>query len=112
LDSLVARPGPDDGAGSGEIAHRRRAGGAPGGEVVKQEVASNVDVPYGGFPMVAMPGVLFTSFANAHDGYADFTDLDLATPDRLAALHHRHYGPANAVLAICGDVRTVRGQAA
>jgi zinc protease len=75
-------------------------------EVVKQEVSSNVDVPYGGFPMVAMPGVLFTSFANAHDGYADFTDLDVATPARLAALHQRHYGPANAVLAICGDVHT------
>jgi len=34
--------------------------------------------PYGGFPWLDMPPVAFRNWANAHNFYGDFADLDAA----------------------------------
>src|SRR5437660_6241106 len=49
-------------------------------DVVSEEIRLNVlDRPYGGFPWLWLPPVLYRGFANAHNGYGDFTDLNRAT---------------------------------
>src|SRR5262249_9674501 len=49
-------------------------------DVVKEEIRVNVlNRPYGGFPWLKLPPVMFDTFANAHDGYGSFTDLEAAT---------------------------------
>ena len=74
-------------------------------DVVKEEILVNVkNQPYGGFPWLYLPMALFTTFPNAHDAYGDFADLDAATLDDAAEFFDRYYAPANAVLAIAGDV--------
>ena len=48
--------------------------------MVKEEIRLNVlNRPYGGFPWMQLPPVLFDTFANAHNGYGDFVDLEQAT---------------------------------
>ena len=48
-------------------------------DVVKEEVRVNVlNQPYGGFPWLDMPPVAFRNWANAHNFYGDFADLDAA----------------------------------
>jgi predicted Zn-dependent peptidase len=47
--------------------------------------------------------VLFTSFANAHNGYGDFVDLNAATVADCAEFFDTFYAPGNAVLTVCGD---------
>src|SRR5829696_1135291 len=72
--------------------------------VVKEEIRVNVlNRPYGGFPWLLLPPVLFDSFANAHNGYGGFVDLESATVADAADFFHRYYAPANAVLAVAGD---------
>ncbi|PRZ38549.1 putative Zn-dependent peptidase [Antricoccus suffuscus] len=72
--------------------------------VVKEEIRVNVlNRPYGGFPWLAMPPVLFDTFANAHNGYGDFVDLETATVDDARAFFARYYAPGNAVLTVAGD---------
>ena len=72
--------------------------------VVKEEIRVNVlNRPYGGFPWLLLPPVLFDSFANAHNGYGDFVDLESATVSDAADFFDRYYGPANAVLCVAGD---------
>jgi zinc protease len=74
-------------------------------DVVKEEILVNVkNQPYGGFPWLYLPMALFTTFPNAHDAYGDFADLDAATLEDAADFFDRYYAPANAVLAIAGDV--------
>src|SRR5439155_15407868 len=74
-------------------------------DVVKEEILVNVkNQPYGGFPWLYLPMALFSTFPNAHDAYGDFNDLDAATLEDAAAFFDRYYAPANAVLAIAGDV--------
>jgi zinc protease len=74
-------------------------------DVVKEEILVNVkNQPYGGFPWLYLPMALFTTFPNAHDAYGDFADLDAATLEEAADFFDRYYAPANAVLAIAGDV--------
>jgi zinc protease len=74
-------------------------------DVVKEEILVNVkNQPYGGFPWLYLPMALFTTFPNAHDAYGDFADLDAATLEDAAAFFDRYYAPANAVLAVAGDV--------
>jgi predicted Zn-dependent peptidase len=51
-----------------------------------------------------IPPVLFESFANTHDGYGSFVDLEAATLEDAQSFFDRYYAPANAVLAIAGDV--------
>jgi zinc protease len=73
--------------------------------VVKEEIRVNVrNRPYGGFPWLAMPTVLFDTFPNAHDGYGSFEDLEAATPDDAWQFFDRYYAPANAVLCVVGDI--------
>ena len=72
--------------------------------VVKEEIRVNVmNRPYGGFPWLLLPPVLFDSFANAHNGYGDFVDLESATVADAADFFDRYYAPANAVLTVVGD---------
>ena len=45
--------------------------------MVKEEIRVNVlNRPYGGFPWILLPPVLFDTFPNAHDGYGDFAELE------------------------------------
>jgi zinc protease len=73
--------------------------------VVKEEIRVNVlNRPYGGFPWLELPPVLFDTFPNAHNGYGDFVDLESATVDDAADFFDRYYAPSKAVLAVAGDV--------
>jgi predicted Zn-dependent peptidase len=73
-------------------------------DVVKEEIRLNVlNRPYGGFPWILLPPVLFQTFPNAHNGYGDFTDLENATVDDCAAFFDTYYAPSNAVLTVAGD---------
>ena len=50
--------------------------------VVQNEIRVNVhNRPYGGFPWLSLPPVLYDTFANTHDGYGSFVDLESATLD-------------------------------
>ena len=72
--------------------------------VVKEEIRVNVmNRPYGGFPWLSLPPVMFDTFPNAHNGYGEFADLEAATVDDAAGFFRRHYTPANALLCITGD---------
>ena len=73
-------------------------------DVVSEEIRLNVlSRPYGGFPWIHLPPVLFDTFANAHDGYGAFEDLRAATVPDCADFFERYYTPANAVLTLAGD---------
>ena len=72
--------------------------------VVSEEIRLNVlNRPYGGFPWIQLPALMFDTFANAHNGYGDFIDLQAATVADCAEFFETYYTPANAVLTICGD---------
>jgi zinc protease len=74
-------------------------------DVVKNEIRVNVmNSPYGGFPWIFLPPVLFDTFANAHNGYGGFEDLESATTDDAKDFFRRYYAPSNAVLAVAGDL--------
>jgi predicted Zn-dependent peptidase len=76
-------------------------------DVVKEEIRVNVlNAPYGGFPWEFLPGVMFESFANAHDGYGSFEDLEAATIDDAIDFFDKYYAPGNAFLAVTGDTTT------
>ncbi len=75
--------------------------------VVQNEIKVNViNRPYGGFPWLLMPPVIYDDFANSHNGYGDFVDLESATLKDAQGFFHRYYAPGNAVLVVCGDVDT------
>ena len=74
-------------------------------DVVKEEIRVNVlNRPYGGFPWLKLPPVMFDTFANAHDGYGSFVDLESATVADAAEFFERYYAAGNAVLAVAGDL--------
>jgi zinc protease len=74
-------------------------------DVVKNEIRVNVmNRPYGGFPWIQLPAVLFDTFANSHNGYGGFEDLESATVDDARDFFSKYYAPANAVLAVVGDL--------
>ena len=74
-------------------------------DVVKEEVRVNVmNQPYGGFPWLDMPPVAFRNWANAHNFYGDFADLDAASLSDVQHFFRSYYLPNNAVLLILGDV--------
>jgi predicted Zn-dependent peptidase len=74
-------------------------------DVVKEEIRVNVlNRPYGAFPWIELPAVLFDTFANSHNGYGDFVDLQSATVEDAASFFQRYYAPANAVLSVAGDL--------
>ncbi|HEY2764941.1 MAG TPA: pitrilysin family protein [Pseudonocardiaceae bacterium] len=73
-------------------------------DVVKEEIRLNVlNRPYGGFPWITLPPVLYDTFPNAHNGYGDFTELEAATVEDCAAFFDAYYAPGNAVLTVAGD---------
>jgi predicted Zn-dependent peptidase len=72
--------------------------------VVEEEIRVNVlNAPYGGFPWLHLPAVLFETFPNAHDGYGAFEELESATVEDAQDFFARYYAPGNAVLAVSGD---------
>ncbi|MBO0873853.1 MAG: insulinase family protein [Pseudonocardia sp.] len=74
-------------------------------DVVKEEIRLNVlSRPYGGFPWILLPPVLYDTFPNAHNGYGDFSELEQATLDDAAAFFDGYYAPGNAVLTVAGDL--------
>jgi predicted Zn-dependent peptidase len=74
-------------------------------DVVKEEVRVNVlNQPYGGFPWLDLPPVAFQNWANAHNFYGEFADLDAATLADVREFFSTYYVPSNAVLLIIGDV--------
>jgi predicted Zn-dependent peptidase len=78
-------------------------------DVVKEEIRVNVlNRPYGGFPWLKLPPVLFETFPNAHDGYGSFDDLQAATVADAAEFFERYYAVGNAVLAVVGDLDVAR----
>jgi zinc protease len=79
-------------------------------DVVKEEVRVNVmNQPYGGFPWLDLPPVAFRNWANAHNFYGDFADLDAANLADVQAFFKTYYVPNNAVLLILGDVKAEEG---
>ena len=73
--------------------------------VVQNEIRVNVlNRPYGGFPWLMLPPVLFDDFANSHNGYGDFVDLESSTLEDAQAFFDRYYAPGNAVLTVAGDL--------
>jgi zinc protease len=81
-------------------------------DVVKEEVRVNVlNQPYGGFPWLDLPPVAFRNWANAHNFYGDFADLDAASLADVQSFFRTYYAPNNAVLLILGDVKADEGLA-
>jgi zinc protease len=79
-------------------------------DVVKEEVRVNVmNQPYGGFPWLDMPPVAFRNWANAHNFYGDFADLDAASLADVQTFFRTYYIPNNAALLILGDVSASDG---
>ena len=74
-------------------------------DVVKNEIRVNVmNTPYGGFPWIPLPALLFDTFANSHNGYGGFEDLESATTADASDFFQRYYAPGNAVLSLAGNV--------
>ncbi|RFU21820.1 M16 family metallopeptidase [Geodermatophilus marinus] len=74
-------------------------------DVVKEEIRVNVlNRPYGAFPWLQLPQIAFESFANTHDGYGSFVDLESSTVEDALDFFHRYYAPGNAVLCLGGDL--------
>ncbi|WP_134322616.1 M16 family metallopeptidase [Cumulibacter soli] len=73
-------------------------------DVVQEEIRVNVlNRPYGGFPWLALPPVLFETFANTHNGYGDFVDLQASDVAVAREFFATYYAPGNAVLTIAGE---------
>ena len=73
--------------------------------VVEEEIRQTVENrPYGGFPWTVLPSALYSSFANAHNGYGVFEDLEAVTVDECREFFDTYYCPGNAVVTICGKV--------
>src|SRR5436190_14806922 len=73
--------------------------------VVKEEIRVNVlNRPYGGFPWLELPPVLFDTFPNAHNGYGGFVDLESATVPDAQSFFEKYYAAGNAVLSVSGDI--------
>jgi predicted Zn-dependent peptidase len=78
-------------------------------DVVKEEIRVNVlNRPYGGFPWIDLPPIMFESFNNAHNGYGSFVDLESATVDDAQDFFNTFYAPANAQLCVTGDFDVAR----
>ncbi len=79
-------------------------------DVVKEEVRVNVlNQPYGGFPWLDLPPVAFRNWANAHNFYGDFSDLDAASVADVQTFFKTYYAANNAVLLMLGDVKPEEG---
>ncbi|HEY7176575.1 MAG TPA: pitrilysin family protein [Micromonosporaceae bacterium] len=73
-------------------------------DVVKEEIRVNVlNRPYGGFPWLKLPPVMFDTYPNAHDGYGSFADLESATVADAQDFFRKYYAAGNATLSVSGD---------
>jgi hypothetical protein len=74
-------------------------------DVVKEEIRVNVlNRPYGAFPWLQLPQIAFESFANTHDGYGSFVDLESSTGRRRRGLLLPLLRAGQRVLCIGGDL--------
>ncbi|HEX9104997.1 MAG TPA: pitrilysin family protein [Polyangia bacterium] len=74
-------------------------------DVVRNEKRQNFDNrPYGMAPKAIFESVYPPSHPYHHLTIGEHADLERATPDDVAAFFKRYYSPANATLAITGDV--------
>jgi len=74
-------------------------------DVVKEEIRVNVkNQPYQFFFWIDLIDLAFDKWANGHDGYGSFADLENANLKDVTAFHRDYYGPNNAVIGIAGDV--------
>lgn len=74
-------------------------------DVVSEEIRVNVlNRPYGGFPWLKLPPVMFDTFPNSHDGYGSFVDLNAATVADAEDFFATYYAAGNAILALAGDL--------
>jgi predicted Zn-dependent peptidase len=74
-------------------------------DVVKEEIRLNVlNRPYGGFPWILLPPVLYDTFPNAHNGYGDFSELEQASLDDAASFFDTYYAPGNAQVTVAGFI--------
>lgn len=81
-------------------------------DVVKEEINVNVNNrPYGGFPWIDLPPVMFDTYNNAHNGYGSFVDLEAASLGDVEEFFDRFYAPGNAVLCVTGDLEVARTRA-
>jgi zinc protease len=81
-------------------------------DVVKEEIRVNVlNRPYGAFPWLQLPQVAFETFANTHDGYGSFVDLESSTVADATDFFDKYYAPGNAVLCIGGDLDVAETEA-
>ncbi|MFC4949394.1 M16 family metallopeptidase [Pseudonocardia sp. GCM10023141] len=72
-------------------------------DVVKEEIRLNVlNRPYGGFPWILLPPVLYDTFPNAHNGYGDFSELEQASLEDAAAFFDTYYAPGNSQVTVAG----------
>ncbi len=72
-------------------------------DVVKEEIRLNVlNRPYGGFPWILLPPVLYDTFPNAHNGYGDFSELEQASLEDAASFFDTFYAPGNAQVTVAG----------
>src|SRR6201990_1080688 len=72
-------------------------------DVVKEEIRLNVlNRPYGGFPWILLPPVLYDTFPNAHNGYGDFSELEQASVEDAASFFDTYYAPGNAQVTVAG----------
>lgn len=73
--------------------------------VVEEEIRMNVlNRPYGRFPWLLLPSVMFDTFPNTHDGYGSFDDLEAASLEDVRRFFRRFYAPSNALVVLSGDV--------
>ncbi len=73
-------------------------------DVVKEEIRVNVlNRPYGGFPWLKLPPVIFDTYPNVHDGYGSFADLESATVADAEDFFTKYYAAGNATLSVSGD---------
>ena len=79
--------------------------------VVQNEIRVNVlNRPYGGFPwLIDARRCCSTTFANSHNGYGDFVDLERRRSRTPSQFFDRYYAPGNAVLTVVGRRRPGAG---
>lgn len=77
-------------------------------DVVREEILTKTQRPYGRFPWPLLSPVLFRTFANTHDGYGDYAALRDVTVEECLDFFGRHYSPANAVVTVAADLEPAR----
>lgn len=71
--------------------------------VVREEVREAMSHPHGGFPWVWLPELMFSSYADSHDGFSYLGDIERVTAEELQAFHEANYTSAASVLSVVGD---------